>query len=176
MSQQTTDIIRTAVEPLRADAIARAEVTVVRWVQRTTEEIAAAGGDLEQVAPRPHGRMSREEYRAASARRAAVLSIARRVSPHRPSSPVAVDPTLVDRLIEQTRDEASASFDGYVAKLAKKVGSIRSASICGSTLWHGSTLTVETDAGDTQRWRTAEIVNVSSLGKLFNQWPTRRLK
>ena len=175
---QTIDIIRAAVEPLRAEAIARAERAVLRWVQRTTEDIAAAGGDIEQIAPRPHGRMSREEYRAASAHRAAILGIARDVANvvGRMRRVVVVDPTLVDRLIEQTRDEASSSFDGYVAKLAGKVGTIRSASICGATLWHGSTLTVETEAGEVQRWRTTQIVNVSSLGKLFNQWPTRRLK
>ena len=172
----TINIISAAVAPLRAEAIARAEVAVVRWVQRTTEEIAAARGDLEQVAPLPHGRMSSEEYRATRSRRAAVLGIARRVAPHQPKSPVVVDPTLVDRLIERTRDEAAASFNGYVTKLAGKVGAIRSASICGAALWHGSTLTVETEANEAQRWRTTQIVNVSSLGKAFNQWPTRRVK
>lgn len=175
---QTTDIIRAAVEPLRAEAIDRAERAALRWTQDTTEEISAAGGDIEQVAPRPHGRMSREEYRAASARRAAVLGIARDVANvvGRMRRVVVVDPTLVDRLIEQTRDEASASFDAYVAKLAGKLGAIRSASICGATLWHGSTLTVETEEGETQRWRTQQICNVSGLGRPFNQWPTRRLK
>ena len=175
---QTIDIIRAAVEPLRAEAIARAERAVLRWVQDTTEEIAAAGGDIEQVAPRPHGRMSRDEYRATCARRAAVSGIARDVANvvGRMRRVVVVDPTLVDRLIEQTREDTSVRFDSYVAKLAGKLGAIRSASVCGATLWSGSTLTVETEEGEVQCWRTTHVVNVSSLGRPFNQWPTRRLK
>ena len=88
---------------------------------------------------------------------------------------VSVSAEKVERFVRDAREGASASFDAYAEKLAGKVGTVRSASICGATLWHGSTLTVETEEG-TQRWRTTQIVNVSVLGKLFNQWPTRRLK
>ena len=30
--------------------------------------------------------------------------------------------------------------------------------------------------GTTHQWRTEMIINVSKLGALFNQWPTRKLK
>jgi hypothetical protein len=34
---------------------------------------------------------------------------------------------------------------------------------------------VTTQEGEDQVWRTQMIVNVSVLGKLFNQWPTRQV-
>lgn len=164
---KTIDIIRAAIEPLRADAIDRAERAVLRWVERTIEEINAAGGDIDKVAPRPHGRMDRSEYRAAQDRRAAVRGLF-------PMSDL-MGIMMADRLVQKARQDAGASFDAYAEKLASKVGEIRAASICGASLWHGSTLTVETEAG-AQRWHTQQIVNVSALGLPFNQWPTRRLK
>jgi hypothetical protein len=33
-----------------------------------------------------------------------------------------------------------------------------------------------TKGGTVERWKTQQIVNVSRLGKLFNQWPTRQLQ
>ncbi len=69
---------------------------------------------------------------------------------------------------------AYAAFDGYMAKLAIKITEkIESAELVGS-LWNGSNLRVRTAAGE-QVWHTHCIINRSVYGKLFNQWPTRRI-
>ena len=174
---QTITIIRAAVEPLRADAIARAEQRVRDWVARVEAQLAAVNNDMRAYAPFPSSAGS--DYKRKLAFRKAVESVVTYAAAYaRGGEPqiVSVNAEKVERFVRDARDEASASFDAYAEKLAGKVGTIRSASICGATLWHGSTLTVETEAGEVQRWRTTQIVNVSVLGKLFNQWPTRRLK
>jgi hypothetical protein len=67
-------------------------------------------------------------------------------------------------------------FDAYAAKLAGKIGlPITSAELTGQ-LWNYSFLQVEVEEGGekgSQVWKTQMILNVSYLGKLFNQWPTR---
>ncbi len=174
---QSVQIIFAAVEPLRADAIARAEQRVRNWVARIEAELDAVGNDLKAYAPLPH--FTDGEYQQKLARRNAIKAIVthKEVS-RRISDPeiVSISAEKIERFVRDARENASASFDAYAAKLASKVGEIRSASICGSSLWDGSLLTVETEAGATQRWHTQQIINVSSLGKVFNQWPTRLRK
>lgn len=172
----TINIISAAVEPLRADALARAEQRIRDWAARVEAQLAAANNDMRAYAPFPSGNGS--DYKRKLAFRKAIESIVSHAAPYiRFGQPeiVSVNAEKVERLVRDAREGASASFDAYAAKLAGKVGTIRSASVCGASLWHGSTLTVETEAG-VQRWHTTQIVNVSVLGKLFNQWPTRRVK
>ena len=175
---QSTQIILAAVEPLRADAIARAEQRARNWAARIEAELEAAGGDLNVYAPYP--RSTDGDYKQRLARRKAIEAIVthKEVVSRRISDPeiVSINAARVERIVAFAREDASASFDAYAAKLAGKVGEIRSASICGASLWDGSLLTVENEAGAIQRWHTQQIVNCSVLGKVFNQWPTRLRK
>lgn len=76
--------------------------------------------------------------------------------------------------VPEVQAAAEANFNAYLGKLATKITArIQSGSLSGY-LWNGSTLTVETEAGR-QVWSTKCIINCSCLGKLFNQWPTRRV-
>jgi hypothetical protein len=71
-------------------------------------------------------------------------------------------------------EAAGADFDGYLARLAGKIAEpIEGGRLAGS-IWDNTLLTVQT-RDSIQVWRTRCIVNVSCLGNLFNQWPTRRL-
>lgn len=175
---QSVQIILAAVEPLRADAIARAEQRVRNWVARIEAELDAVGNDLKVYAPYPRSFVD-GDYKQKLARRKAVEAIVSHTAVSRRNNDpeiVSINAEKVERFVRDARENASASFDAYAAKLAGKVGEIRSASICGASLWDGSLLTVETEAGATQRWHTQQIINVSSLGKVFNQWPTRLRK
>lgn len=77
-------------------------------------------------------------------------------------------------LLAKTELMAGKSFDSYVAKLEAKIGEHDSAELVGD-LWQYSTVKV-TKGSQTEIWTTQIILNVSSLGKLFNQWPTRRIR
>lgn len=85
----------------------------------------------------------------------------------------------IDRAVEVARNDAvresQTSFDSYVGKLAGKIGKVVvSATLCGDP-WTGSILTVTDSNGVTEKWATRIIINVSIHGKLFNQFPTRKL-
>lgn len=71
---------------------------------------------------------------------------------------------------------ANEEFNGYLAKLAlKNVEKIISVDSLTGNLWSGSLLSVVVESQATVVWETKCILNISSLGKVFNQWPTRRV-
>lgn len=84
-----------------------------------------------------------------------------------------------------TRDAKLAAENDVASFAAKLTGKIDGAEDIGSAkvagisflgnLWTGSTLHVRLDDGRQQVWATQVILNTSCLGKVFNQWPTRRI-
>lgn len=86
-------------------------------------------------------------------------------------------------LLTQAHAITERDFDTYSNKLAGKIGQpIERATVIGK-LWQNSILLAHIEAGfwneskrqPFQRWSTKMILNTSCLGKLFNQWPTRRI-
>lgn len=174
-----TNAIAAAVLPLKDAAIERAEVEARKRVVWAAEKLQEAGNDLRVVAPRPNGNMSRAVYRQADSLCLFFSHITRwRATTWRRGEPQLVDihPPAVERYIADARADASASYDAFVAKLEAKIGPCVSATLDGNHVWAYSTLTVTKEDGRVERWKTQTIVNVSSLGKLFNQYPTRKIK
>ena len=89
--------------------------------------------------------------------------------------PMRVSSKKVAKFIVDAQNEAARQYDLFVAKLVLKIGKAESATLEGNHVWDHSTLTV-VKAGNTERWNTKQIWNVSKLGKDFPQWPTRKLK
>lgn len=170
--------IANAVAPLKQQAMDRAELAVTERIEAALAQLAAVGNDLNKVAPQPHGMMGRATYKQAQALRAFLEAITVSTQASRrhgePNLRV-VAPGGIARLVSITREEAAGSYEAFVAKLEQKVGDHRAAALDGSSVWGHSVLHVTTPAG-AQRWVTKQILNVSVLGKLFNQWPTRLAK
>ena len=82
----------------------------------------------------------------------------------------------IDRFLDQVREDAAAQYDAFVAKLVTKVGEVETADLEGNHVWGYSFLKVVKADGTTETWKTQQIVNVSKLGTVFNQWPTRKVK
>ena len=79
----------------------------------------------------------------------------------------------IDNCVKGTSDH----YDSYVSKMNNKIKNPVSAKFSWvSDVWGSSMLEVTLLDGTTEYWKTQIIVNVSKLGKLFNQWPTRRIK
>lgn len=170
--------IAEAVAPLRAASVARA----VELVKAHIEAVLAAnpvGTEFSAKYPKPDSfRTGRREYLTRENERRHLKSILRvEATGHTWKAPefvVGANEYGIARLVEETEQDAAASFDAYVAKLSAKVGECDAASVVGA-LWQGSTLTV-TKGATIERWTTKQILNVSCLGKVFNQWPTRLAK
>lgn len=168
--------IAAAIAPQKAESVRRAVEAMARRIDATKAALEAAGMNIDVVAPQPHGRMSRADYRQAQRRLDFVCRLVTQPATRRASEPriaLGFNQASIDRLLADVADLAGAEFDAYVGKLEAKVGECDTASIEG-WLWNYSILTVR--KGDqVERWKTQQIVNVSVLGKLFNQWPTRKI-
>ena len=169
--------IAAAVEPRRAASVERALFFARKYVAGVAERLAANGMDIDAAFPRPNGRMDRKAYVSAKTARNNASSLVAYGKPsYRMGEPkiVSMDEARIACFLDIVAADAAAQFDAYVGKLESKVGEADEASIDAAPLWNGSILTVRV-AGEVQRWKTQMILNVSCLGTLFNQWPTRRI-
>lgn len=165
-----------AVEPLRSATIERVGQEFDAYVARIAERVAKANGDIDVLAPQPNSRTDgRIEYKRKQALRAAYYRICTHTGDYK--APIAVDQDKVVEACRAEMDNASAQYDAFIAKLVTKVGDdCTAASLAGTHVWGYSFLTVTKADGSTEIWKTQQILNVSVLGNVFNQWPTRLVK
>lgn len=172
---QNIETLSAALVEAREESIGRAVNAAQAFVERIRADLAAVEGRIDEIAPRPRGFESRAVYMQAKARRAGIEAICNVTSVYE-GSIATVSADKAEAFYRRITLDAVASFEGYVAKLAAKIGrTIASATLTG-LLWQGSTLRVTFDDGTVEVWKTRQILNVSSLGTLFNQWPTRKVK
>lgn len=167
--------IEQAVAPLKADCVARTVEFTRDYLTKFATRLV--GTDLNLL--QPHTKMKRSDYIQAKERSGLASRVCETANvPYRnrfePNMAVAVNQEAIEWLVEDAAKDAALSFDSYVRKLTQKVGECDTATVVGN-LWMGSTLTV-TKGDVTERWNTKIIVNVSCLGKVFNQFPTRLKK
>jgi len=176
-----TNPIAAAVAPIKDLAIARAEQDATNFIARLLANLEAANWDLNVVAPRPLNSDDRATYLAKSRKIGQYQSITT-YSPdqtfRRVSDPYyRVRSETAEALFVKTAKELAAQqYDTFVEKLIHKIGAVETASLHGEHVWGHSILTVAKADGSTERWKTQQIVNVSKLGTLFNQWPSRKVK
>ncbi len=178
---QKDDPVVIAVEPLKTDAVERAEKEAKKVVENVKKTLAENENDLNKVAPYPSGfGISRLEYSTKLAKYNLYNSLTRwkeghTVTPHSPNY-VYVDSAKVQKFIKKSKEDAALQYDAFVLKLTEKIGPTRSAILTGNHVWSWSLLEVVTKSGEKQIWKTQQITNVSKLGRLFYQWPTRKVK
>lgn len=180
-----TNPIAKAIEPQKAECVNRAEQAYINHVENVIKPLLAEHGyDINKAAPRPNGmRDSRAAYVFKVNKRAEIQAITESANknefgyrPHGAPELVRISEPRYARMREQVRKDAGESFDAYVAKLTAKVGEGVVEALVMGHLWEHSILTVTMIDTSIQHWKTQQIINVSCLGKVFNQWPTRRMK
>jgi hypothetical protein len=104
-------------------------------------------------------------------------------SEDRLSRVMVVRPDIDEVLKREALRTAEDTVAAFAAKLAGKVDREKAegaavVSVASTTIdrWSSGTTVVRLSDGSTQEWHTQVIVNQSCLGKLFNQWPTRRVR
>lgn len=86
-----------------------------------------------------------------------------------------IDSEKCKKFVEEARKNAAEQYDLFVEKLNQKIGVAITARLEGNHVWSYSFLYVTTPTGD-QCWKTQQIINQSKYGKLFNQFPSRKVK
>lgn len=171
--------IEKAVSPLKEMAIARSVAAMEKRVAEAVKALEEANWDAQIVAPYPKSNCSRGEYQARLAYYNFIRSITNYTKATRRMNEPEIrvyDEVRVKVLLQKAREFAAAEYESYVAKLNAKIGEVEKAELLGNSVWNYSILVVTKKDGTVERWKTQIIVNVSSLGKLFNQWPTRKMK
>jgi hypothetical protein len=179
-----TGPIQAAVLPLRIDAVTRAEQEAKRLIDKVRFELKEAGWDVRKVADYPSSKLSRVAYSVALSKYKLYASLTAWDYTKQPGSRslhtpcvVKMDQARVAKFIETSKEDAAYQYDAFVFKLVGKIGPVLDAALEGNHVWGWSILRVILAAdGSRQNWKTQQIVNISKLGKLFNQWPTRRVK
>lgn len=172
LSMETTSAIARAVEPLRAAAVERA----TKMAREIADETLADYAKNPRRYDYPNGSLlNRRDYSVQKQRRARLLRLVKNVG-----STLVVkyerDDAAVEKYVVECGIMASEQYNLFIRKLETKVGDHLTATLDGDHVWGYSTLTVGKADGSTEQWRTQQIVNVSVLGKLFNQWPSRKVK
>lgn len=170
--------IALAVMPLKTSAIERAEKEAKDLVARYTEKLVEVGFDLDIAAPYPRNVWG-NSYHAMLAKRNTFCMIAKSVKGARRHGEPAIYeicPEYITKFIENSKRDAAEQYDAFIAKLITKIGEVTEAKMIGDHVWSFSILTINKPDGTVENWKTQMIVNVSKLGKLFNQWPSRKVK
>lgn len=174
-----TNPITAAILPLKTDAIERAEKEARETIVRVLAAMEAAGWDLNVAAPRGDSWNDPSNYKAKMAKHNFYNSLTTYTEavgrPGRPNIRKRSDDAEA-RFIKNSREDAALQYDMFVAKLVRKIGACETATLAGSHVWGHSILTVAKADGSVERWKTQTIINVSVHGKLFNQWPSRKVK
>lgn len=173
--------VRIAVEPLLKEAQDAAVMAATNVINKVLEELAANNWDAQICAPWPHNlSYGSPEYHQARAKEALFNSLTEDAPGHRSYKMGAPNlrqksPKCEKKFIDDARENASLQYEAFICKLENKIGSHSEAVLDGSHVWGYSILTVTTPEG-TERWKTQMIINTSKLGKMFNQFPTRKVK
>ena len=193
--EQTRLVIAKALEPAKIEAVEHAGKQAAKRVERARQELEKASWQLNAIA-QPVSRKrfgfknTPEEDRRAELRswymtfvrfdRGANEALAREYSAriweaNEDAGYVTWSPDSVTKYIENVKRGTAASFDLYVQKMAHKVGPGATACSYTGALWLRSTIKVTAPAGE-QVWMTQQILNFSSLGTPYNQWPSRKVE
>lgn len=162
--------ILAALEPCRAAL----EASSLRRLRAQSDLVAKRleehGWDFK--AAFPYNAYSQTSVRLRQIARTLVVSIGPCVL--RPSEPelVAMRPNLAEEQAKDAQRAVAGFLEAFAAKMVEKSGGVaEEVSYAGSAdPFSNSVLTI-----DGVKWHTKCIINVSKLGKLFNQWPTRRV-
>lgn len=175
----TNHPVAKAVEPIRKDAIERAEKLALKRLAEVEESLKKCGWDCNQAAPFPYdlpaGSIPRElaadKYHFYTQVTKVISSTGKRGAP----VIVQLSKEGCERFVWLQKEKAASRYDSFVAKLVNKIGACDDATLDGNHVWGFSILTVH-KGKDVEKWKTQEIVNRSVYGLYFNQWPSRKVK
>jgi len=176
----TLEILRQTTTPMRLATIEFAEQRTRERAASVYARIESMGGDLLAAYPMPDPKFGDRAYHEGKSAYLFAVSVTRplnRNASRRRGDPLFIAPCndSLNKVVAEERKSADEQFEAYLVKLAGKTGPVAGATLhaSGASVWQQSTLVVTRPDGTTAVFITKRIINVSKLGKLFYQWPTR---
>lgn len=178
----TQHIVTQAVAAMREEAKTSTRNAATAFLKQLRKKVEAQP-DLNILAPRATGaNFSQAKYRTVEAYRSLVSRATKRDHTERAFDKVVWSDEAAAYYVESAVALAEKSYEDYVIKLIGKVDPEGQGVIAADlaresrNIWSQSTLHVTLADGTQQTWKTKMILNVSVYGKVFNQFPTRRVK
>lgn len=179
----TLELLIEALAP--TELVLRAEYNrqLTARMEKVLAELAEDGWDARKRFAYPYGTMGKVAYRLQEARYNScnfyTNGVKGSISMHEPNIRVAKTDNA-ERIAAQAEKLAKVALEGFCAKLAGKIDATGIAAVSvkylgGTNPWGWTHILVNSGTTTSQVWRTKMIVNVSCLGKIFNQWPTRQV-
>lgn len=178
-TDDTAKMIRDAIEPLRSAAEDFAIESANGAVMRVIAWLHEGNADLNEIAP--HVAYGHYDYDTNGRKRAMIGELCDRkdsVLARNVPQIMILNPTKICEFVARQKKQAGLDFDAFVEKLIIKIGKATKVELITSAHnpWLNSMLKCTMTDGSVEHWQTQMIINQSSLGKLFHQFPTRRIK
>lgn len=186
------NLVEQAIEQIRLETVNYVVNSAKNYVDRVIELLRNADWDLDVAYPYPksygpNAVYDRKVYKTMLDKRNFAHSLTvtdkvrtpayRRTDDH---LFVEFNQELVNHYLEGVRKMADQQFVDFTYKLTQKISLDNVSSIVLDDLfkwpWEQSILHVIRNDGTKEKWKTQIIVKTSCLGKVFNQWPTRKVK
>lgn len=183
------NLIEEVINPLKEETVAFAVKRAEDHINNIYKNLEAEDWDINKVYPYPNSRtvLNRFTYMSMLDSHKFALSV---TDPDENRQPVCrriddpnyrvISEVQRKRHLDMVKKMTEADFDAYVIKLTKKIGLDDVESVVldenHKHLWDFSILYVTRKDGTKEIWKTMIIVKSSCLGKIFNQWPTRKVK
>ena len=189
--QRVMGVLEKAIEGLRAKAVDFALKNAKAYIAKLTNNLTLVGWDLNKIQPYvPHSlhrqrqvgyTTAKEEHEKARAIRTAYRVLfdltERYQSEEVPTFILKQSPESEARYLKMVERDANVEFDAYLFKMMRKLGAVTHAEVTEEYgIFQYSFLRVTLEDGTMQTWKTQQIINYSSLGNAYNQWPTRLMK
>ena len=184
-----TAMVGEAMAPSRDQFKTAIKAKLTDDLSKLESDLKAADWDFRKARPFPATNIGREAYiRMEEARRDALrwVDFANPSGSMKGPQPCTLQGTPSERearLESKSNQLADESYQAFTFKLADKIAEaaggkeVKSVThVSGGDVWGWSTLRAGLADGSEIRLETKQIINVSCLGKLFNQWPTRVAK
>lgn len=174
-----------ALHPQKVEAVARARQYAEETIAAVKADLEANGMKINAVAPRARYNDYSRGREAINAKHSLYSSLTEgndevngySVRCDHADYVVKMSARYIARFIENNERDAALQYDSFICKMVAKIGEgAVEAEIKGTHIWGYSFLTVVMADDSKEVWKTQQIVNVSKLGRLFNQWPSRKMK
>ena len=147
------------------------------FVGKLLDNLKKHDWDLDKVAPYPKSMNS--DYKIMKNKRDTYQMVSKATkSSYGRGEPYTVqaDQVKINHYIEMNVKGAEEAYRSFMEKMIQKIGKpVIDAKMTGN-IWTNALLTVTTNDGEEQVWKTQMILNFSKYNKMFNQFPSRRIK
>lgn len=155
----------------------RAEDEAKAFVGKLLDNLKKHDWDLDRLAPYP--RAMNSDYKMMKNKRDTYQMVTKATkSSYGRGEPyiVQADQAKINHYVEMNVKGAEEAYRSFMAKMIQKIGKpVIDAKMTGN-IWTNALLHVTTDDGEQQVWKTQMILNFSKYNKMFNQFPSRRVK